>query len=209
MLAMRTCPTCGSDLSGSHASRKWCSDRCRKAQYDLTCVVCGGRVDGTTPGKMPDPDKPVCGSCKAAYYAKWDRDGAVTAIQRFVDRYGKAPAAVDFNPALARSLGRPEKSERFYRDGDYPHLTTLNSLFGGWNGAIEAAGLTPRPRGAGGRYYPGDDPAKVEDAVRLYAEGHSSSVVSAATGISQECILRHLRERGVVRPPGRPRKEAA
>lgn len=34
----------------SGGRRKWCSERCRKRQYDGECIDCGARVDGTSPG---------------------------------------------------------------------------------------------------------------------------------------------------------------
>jgi hypothetical protein len=41
--------------------------------------------------------------------------------------------------------GRPEKLARL-REGDWPTVPTVQHYFGSWNAAIEAAGLTPRPR---------------------------------------------------------------
>jgi hypothetical protein len=48
------CRGCGGPLAPNKApgpARMWCSDRCRKEQYAKTCVDCGTRIDGTTPGR--------------------------------------------------------------------------------------------------------------------------------------------------------------
>ena len=65
----KTCETCGTEFTpkGPYANKqRFCTDRCRKRQYDLTCVDCGGRVDGTSPGKIPDRENPVCAACAPA-----------------------------------------------------------------------------------------------------------------------------------------------
>lgn len=48
------CAACGKELPKSRAGgrpRKWCSERCRKSQYDRECIDCGARIDGTTPSR--------------------------------------------------------------------------------------------------------------------------------------------------------------
>jgi hypothetical protein len=42
--------------------------------------------------------------------------------------------------------GKPEKEARL-REGDWSSVPTVQNYFGSWSAAIEAAGLTPRPRG--------------------------------------------------------------
>lgn len=124
--------------------------RARKRRYDLTCRICRGRVNGTSPGKMRDREHPVCATCAPAYYAKWNRETVAAAIQRFAERYGEPPSAWDFNVSLARATGHPEVAERFYRDGDYPHYSSIQYVFGSWNAAIAAAGFEPRGVGKRG-----------------------------------------------------------
>jgi hypothetical protein len=150
--ATKACETCGTAFTVTNpkaAKRRFCSNRCRKRQYDLVCVGCGGRVDGTTPGKMPDRDNPVCAACAGAHYAKWTPETVVAAIQRFAERYGRPPAAPDFDTSHARSLGHDWRAERFHADGDYPVATSVTYVFGTWNAAIEAAGFATR---RGGQY---------------------------------------------------------
>ena len=65
------------------------------------------------------------------------------AIRRWTRRYGEPPGADDWSAAMAR--GRPEKLARL-RERDWPCAPTVQHYFGSWNAAIEAAGLTPRPR---------------------------------------------------------------
>lgn len=88
---MSVCHGCGGPLAPSKAPgrpRKWCSERCRKAQYDQQCVHCGGRASGTDPGDV-SPDGARCVDCakkhrtdaqvahlaaaKARRRARWER----------------------------------------------------------------------------------------------------------------------------------------
>ena len=36
----RCCPGCGESIEGSHWRRKFCSEKCRKAQYAQPCIDC-------------------------------------------------------------------------------------------------------------------------------------------------------------------------
>jgi hypothetical protein len=48
----RVCEACGGPLPTSHPNRRYCSEHCRRAQYDGVCVDCGARTDGHDgPGK--------------------------------------------------------------------------------------------------------------------------------------------------------------
>jgi hypothetical protein len=47
---------------------------------------------------------------------------------------------------MAKRLGHSERVARFYQQR-WPNYRTVIKLFGGWNQAIEASGLKPRPRG--------------------------------------------------------------
>lgn len=145
-----TCPTCGNTVHprNSYAARrqKFCSERCRKAQYSRPCADCGKPLHGAS-GRGPNaPTR--CLPCTNAHNAKFGREGHIAAIQRFAERYGKPPSATDFQPALARRIGHPEKADRFYADGDYPTTTAVLQMFGSWNAAIEAAGFEPVPVGS-------------------------------------------------------------
>jgi hypothetical protein len=57
--------------------------------------------------------------------------------------HGEPPAADDWSAAMTRA--RPEKVARL-REGDWPSVPTVQNYCGSWSAAIEAAGLTTRPR---------------------------------------------------------------
>jgi len=87
-----------------------------------------------------------CQPCYRAWqaeHAKWTRKTIAAAIQRFATRYGRAPAATDFSPAMARRHRQEWRAARFYEDGDYPSRSTVVDVFGSWSVAVETAGLTP------------------------------------------------------------------
>jgi Homing endonuclease associated repeat len=79
----------------------------------------------------------------------------IDAARRFAQRYGRPPSAADWNPAQARAKGHTERAERFYRDGDYPRTSTVQTTWGSWNALIQAAGFEPMtsayPRGGHSR----------------------------------------------------------
>lgn len=82
-------------------------------------------------------------------------------------------------------------------DGEFPHITTVTRMFGSWNAAIEAAGLTPRERGRSGR--PGDDPEIVAETIRLYQSGLSLRVVAMQMGCHPQTVRHRLIRAGVLR----------
>lgn len=48
----RACETCGGDIETRGTRRRFCSERCRKAQYAGACEVCGAPTNGYNgPGK--------------------------------------------------------------------------------------------------------------------------------------------------------------
>lgn len=85
-------------------------------------------------------DSPATSKCK------WSRSEVIAAIRRWNLLYGQPPAAGEWNPSMAKRLGHTDRVERFYQ-GRWPNYRTVVKLFGGWNDAILAAGLRPRPRG--------------------------------------------------------------
>lgn len=180
-MSERVCKGCGTALppkTWQGRDRVWCSERCRKRQYDLTCVECGGRVDGTTPGKIPNLDEPVCASCAAGHYAIWTPEAIVCAIQEWADIHGEPPRATDWHS----------------QDETHPWFSTVLWRFGTWNAAIEAAGLTPRNVGHYGR--PGEDPAVVAETVRLYRSGLSMYEIARQHGVSHSCVRYRLEKAG-------------
>lgn len=78
---------------------------------------------------------------------KWTGEAVMAAMLRFNQRYGRSPAATDFNPTRARQAGQHWRAERFYLDGDYPFVVSVQAAFGSWSAALRAAGLTPMPTG--------------------------------------------------------------
>lgn len=92
-----------------------------------------------------DPPRSVTGRL-------WTRDRIVRAIREFNRKYGRPPAATDWNVSKLKSLGDMERFARFYEDGCYPHLSVVygsNGVFDSWAEAVECAGF-PRPEP--GRY---------------------------------------------------------
>jgi hypothetical protein len=77
----------------------------------------------------------------------WTTDTVIAAIREFTDRYGCTPGAMDWNPPMARAVGRRDLSDRFYADDCWPHSNTVIAKFGRWNTAIIAAGFEPRAQG--------------------------------------------------------------
>lgn len=122
---------------------------------------------------------------------KWRRSDVIAAIRRWSACYGAPPAAGEWNPSMARRLGHNERVERFYEQR-WPNYRTVVKIFGGWNEAIRAAGLEPRPRG--GR--PGQSRATVvasntetdEVADRCLRKGISSEA-EAVPGMSGAASL--------------------
>jgi len=77
---------------------------------------------------------------------RWDHGRILAAIDAWAELHGAPPAAADWNPALARRQGRPDRAER-HAGGDWPFYSTVVLYFGSWSAAIEAAGWHSRPRG--------------------------------------------------------------
>lgn len=153
---MTNCKGCGVALPptiGTGRPRKWCSDTCRKRQYDLACADCGVRINGTTPSRLKDV--PRCADCsRTRYWAehkRWTQDSIITAIQKWADVYGESPAQPDWHPPTARRLNDEARARRFEdARGEWPWLSTVAREFGSWNAAIVAAGFAPRARYGGG-----------------------------------------------------------
>lgn len=118
--------------------------RTRFSRYSKPCLDCGKMTTGCN-GAKKAPDR--CAPCFAAYNKVWKREAIIGAIRLFVQRYGDIPTAAEWNPPMARALGRDDFADRFERDGDYPQANIVQTTFGSWNAGIAAAGFTPRPIG--------------------------------------------------------------
>lgn len=186
---MAGCETCGEQLAPSKGARlrKYCSERCRKAQYDLVCIECGGRASGTDPGKMANPEEPVCRSCAGECYATWTREAIALRIETWADENGGIPpSSADFTRARAGGL-------------DVPTITTVQGRFGTWSEAVRAAGLEPFGGGSRGGTLTTGQRAEI---ARRYAAGQPSTLLAAEFDCSPGAVIRWARFAGVeIRPP--------
>ena len=74
-----------------------------------------------------------CSTCSGLRRQKWPKEAILAAIKSFANEKGKVPSAPDF--AIC------DRSK-------YPTPRTVQTAFGSWSAAIEAAGFTPRNSGA-------------------------------------------------------------
>lgn len=141
-LSGRVCAGCETAIPPSRGgpARKWCSEKCRKAQYGGVCENCGAATDGSY-GSALAPK--LCRPCRLEEQTTWGADGVLTAIRRWVETYGEPPGEVDWNPNLARRRDHLHRVER-YETGNWPSHATVTYHFGSWNAAIEAAGFSAR-----------------------------------------------------------------
>lgn len=134
---MKCCETCDAPMPGAHSKRKFCDERCRKAQYAGDCQDCGAKTSGSN-GRGPNASL-RCARCWGAYMrARWSREKIIVALQESYERFGVTP--------LARAwFQRPGEGEP-----DRPTTNTVVNRFGSWRTALDAAGLpqnrTGRPR---------------------------------------------------------------
>jgi hypothetical protein len=84
--------------------------------------------------------------------ARWTREDVIEALRAWQGRYGAPPTAADWNPADAMRGARRSTERAFawasraarFSEGEWPWTGTVSKLFGGWNAALEAAGLDVR-----------------------------------------------------------------
>lgn len=76
-------------------------------------------------------------------HGMYTKDDLIAAMWGFEAKYGRQPETSDWDATKARANGKPERAERYYRDG-WPHASTAVARFGSWGKALEAAGFTPR-----------------------------------------------------------------
>lgn len=122
--------------------------KARKDGYRGTCKECGKPTDGSRgKGKAPE----YCLVCVMRRRKKWSRERIVAMIREWADIYGEPPHADDWNPHSVKARNTPHapEIERRFRDGEWPHLTTVTRYFGSWNEAIEAAGFKGRAQSPG------------------------------------------------------------
>jgi hypothetical protein len=204
---MSVCQHCGIPLqpSGGNRPRKWCSERCRKRQYDRACSDCGTRIEGCNPGRT----KGRCMPCSGKARQIWTHETIIVAIQAWAREHGGIPpSAMDWNSAMAITRGRPEKAQKFYEDDAWPCATTVQAMFGTWSAAIAAAGLCPRGVGKYGR--DGEDDSLCREIADRYAAGKSSDDLADEYGVTAHGIRYRIHKvGGALRPPGRSREVVA
>lgn len=100
---------------------------------------------------------------------KWTPETVTSAMLRFRDRYGRSPSATDFNPSAARRAGQDWRADRYYRDGDYPPLASVQVTCGSWSAALIAAGLRPLPTGHPARAILARDREQCSDRIEAAA----------------------------------------
>ena len=118
---------------------------------------------GAPAGDRPEtaPSNGDNGQSKARSF--WTPDDLIERIQAWNETYGSPPGARDWSPSMARKQGRDDIAERFELDGCWPHVNTVQRVFGSWNEGVRAAGFTPRRAGARGPGNPRAVPLLADD----------------------------------------------
>lgn len=89
---------------------------------------------------------------------RWTRESIIAAMQKWTELYDEVPGTIDWNPAMARLRGEPQRQVR-YLNGAWPATATVVRHFGSWTAAVQAAGLEART--AGPRDHIACDPNKL------------------------------------------------
>ena len=178
----------------------WLSDpdlaqqRARRRGYAGECVDCGGPTDGSN-GRAAAPTR--CQPCAHEYQHAnrlWTRETIIAAIRTFHARYGRVPRANDFNPHHVRTA--ESERARFYRDGDYPTVGSVQREFGRWRDAIHAAGFESYRPNMPNRE---ESAARREQIVALYASGLGSTTIAERMGLDPVSVMWHLERAGIKR----------
>lgn len=160
----------------------------RRARNNGTCLDCGAETKNG--GARIAPLR--CRTCASEARIKWTREEIVAAIRRWAELYGKPPSANDWN--IASSWHKGERVVR-WRSGDWPHVTTIQARFGGWNAAIGAAGFpTQSPNGRRGL-----PQAEIDRTIELYRQGYSLSAIGKEMGVTSTAIRFRLERAGIPR----------
>lgn len=110
----------------------------RKLRYRGTCKACGRSTTGSNGLDAPS----YCSHCAPAHYhTRWTREGIIFALQEIARLTGEVPKAKAAFTGGYNDLPL-ELQGRIGGVG-----TTAQKLFGSWNNAIAAAGMTPRKMG--------------------------------------------------------------
>jgi hypothetical protein len=138
-------------------------------------------------GVCPDCGGPVisrharrCQGCAArlAHRAGWGAEEIIAALRAWAKEHGSPPSALDWTPTEDTTLQWAREYPRWPGTGQVLHT------FGGWNQALEAAGLDTRKR----RW----DRESVIAAVRAFAERHGRSPTTAELKGAEELPSREV-----------------
>jgi hypothetical protein len=149
---MAGCAGCGESLAPSRGSRsrRWCSERCRKASYGDPCVDCDAKTRfGAEAARV---DEPRCHPCSVAHRTVWDRETILARFREWNALYGAPPAVPDWDLYRLRVvLHDTERVERWKAaEGHWPSFKRVFDVFGSWSNAMVAAGFEPRAAHGGG-----------------------------------------------------------
>ena len=171
--------------------------RANKLKYRGVCVDCGTHTIGDAPGHAPER----CVPCNGAHTRKLTRAWILDSFAEWHAIFGKPPVVAEWQPAMARYLGRQDCLDRHAATGrPWPSETSVQAHFGSWNEGVAAAGLTPTPRG----FYRDESSRKAilraahgTEARRarladLYAQGLTYREMAERMGVSPQCICSHL-----------------
>ncbi len=166
------CRGCGKRFcSGPKAL--WCSERCRKAQYEGRCKDCGAPTNGNN-GRARAPAR--CLTCsRAVSHPRWSERQLIDVILAWTREHGRPPKVPEWRQA---------------RDG-HPSASTVVNRFGSWNDGIRAAGLVPRSPGAPLRG-PAIGERGIEDMVMRYTSGARPSELAAVLNVSPSTVRKYL-----------------
>lgn len=81
------CATCGTAILNAKGRRRFCSERCRKAQYAGTCTDCGNPTSGSE-GRRAEPRCPSCAMRRALRPDPVDADPGIPGLIPIRDRTG-------------------------------------------------------------------------------------------------------------------------
>lgn len=133
------CPKCG--RRGSSRPTEACR-RCRRraAARRTPCTQCGGPTS-----------RPGTKTCRKCWH-KWSPELIVERIREWSETHGRPPSASDWNPSLLIARGDEGRARDFDRPerGHWPLTATVQTHFGSWSKALEAAGVKSNSAGRPG-----------------------------------------------------------
>jgi hypothetical protein len=119
----------------------------------------------------------------------WTPEWIVAALREWARVVGGPPRSYDWNPSLARALGRESAASRRW-DAEHPrwpHANTVYAHWGSWSKALVAAGLPATVREF-------DLPVaeRVAAARRLAADGATNAAIARSLGVDRRTVRNYL-----------------